>query len=95
MTRLFRDGRTETIRSLSKHSVAFVRAMLDKRASSADRIAALRLAADKHQVRPRSCLLARLSLPRRPTRRCSLLTRLRMQFCPFFMGADSSRPGMR
>ena len=48
VTRLFAQGRTETVRSLSIESAAFVDAMLDKSASDKDRVAALRAAADKH-----------------------------------------------
>lgn len=50
MTRLFRDGRTETIRSLSSASVAFVKAMLAPKESNENRIALLKKAADQHQV---------------------------------------------
>jgi hypothetical protein len=50
MTRLFRDGRTETIRSLSNASVAFVKAMLSPKESNDSRIALLKKAADQHQV---------------------------------------------
>lgn len=48
VTRLFAQGRTETVRSLSVESAAFVDAMLDPAASNADRVKALRRAADKH-----------------------------------------------
>uniref|UniRef100_A0A8C4HQ95 Carnitine O-palmitoyltransferase 1, muscle isoform n=1 Tax=Dicentrarchus labrax TaxID=13489 RepID=A0A8C4HQ95_DICLA len=46
MTRMFRDGRTETVRSCTSEAVAFVRAMEDP---SATRLAIFRKAADKHQ----------------------------------------------
>uniref|UniRef100_A0A8C4HD39 Carnitine O-palmitoyltransferase 1, muscle isoform n=1 Tax=Dicentrarchus labrax TaxID=13489 RepID=A0A8C4HD39_DICLA len=44
MTRMFRDGRTETVRSCTSEAVAFVRAMEDP-----SRLAIFRKAADKHQ----------------------------------------------
>uniref|UniRef100_A0A7N6C3X3 Carnitine O-palmitoyltransferase 1, muscle isoform n=1 Tax=Anabas testudineus TaxID=64144 RepID=A0A7N6C3X3_ANATE len=44
MTRMFRDGRTETVRSCTSEAVAFVRAMEDT-----SRLALFRKAADKHQ----------------------------------------------
>uniref|UniRef100_A0A673ABX4 Carnitine O-palmitoyltransferase 1, muscle isoform n=1 Tax=Sphaeramia orbicularis TaxID=375764 RepID=A0A673ABX4_9TELE len=44
MTRMFRDGRTETVRSCTSEAVAFVRAMEDP-----GRLALFRKAADKHQ----------------------------------------------
>uniref|UniRef100_A0AAQ5ZGB5 Carnitine O-palmitoyltransferase 1, muscle isoform n=1 Tax=Amphiprion ocellaris TaxID=80972 RepID=A0AAQ5ZGB5_AMPOC len=45
MTRMFRDGRTETVRSCTSEAVEFVRAMED----NAQRFALFRKAADKHQ----------------------------------------------
>eukprot|EP00163_Fabomonas_tropica_P012357 TRINITY_DN2362_c0_g1_i1.p1 TRINITY_DN2362_c0_g1~~TRINITY_DN2362_c0_g1_i1.p1 ORF type:complete len:776 (+),score=131.48 TRINITY_DN2362_c0_g1_i1:222-2549(+) len=48
MTRLFRDGRTETVRSCSEDSCAFVRSMDDKNASKEQRIALLRTALNTH-----------------------------------------------
>lgn len=49
MTRLFRAGRTETIRSASKQSAAFVQAMLDGGATtSKQRLALLREASERH-----------------------------------------------
>uniref|UniRef100_A0A674PK88 Carnitine O-palmitoyltransferase 1, muscle isoform n=1 Tax=Takifugu rubripes TaxID=31033 RepID=A0A674PK88_TAKRU len=45
MTRMFRDGRTETVRSCTSEAVAFVKAM----ESNAQRLALFRKAADKHQ----------------------------------------------
>uniref|UniRef100_A0A673ABS8 Carnitine O-palmitoyltransferase 1, muscle isoform n=1 Tax=Sphaeramia orbicularis TaxID=375764 RepID=A0A673ABS8_9TELE len=47
MTRMFRDGRTETVRSCTSEAVAFVRAMEDP--GNAQRLALFRKAADKHQ----------------------------------------------
>ncbi|XP_074872180.1 palmitoyl thioesterase CPT1C isoform X1 [Carettochelys insculpta] len=50
MTRLFREGRTETVRSCSVESCNFVRAMLDPTQSAAQRLALFRVAAAKHQA---------------------------------------------
>lgn len=49
MTRLFREGRTETVRSCTMQSCDFVRAMLDKNCPREERLRLLRLTADKHQ----------------------------------------------
>ncbi|XP_038857237.1 carnitine O-palmitoyltransferase 1, liver isoform-like isoform X1 [Salvelinus namaycush] len=49
MTRMFREGRTETVRSCTSESTAFVRAMEDKNTMSAQRLDLFRKAADKHQ----------------------------------------------
>ncbi|NXE56247.1 CPT1B palmitoyltransferase, partial [Casuarius casuarius] len=49
MTRLFREGRTETVRSCTAESTAFVRSMADARQSRAERKRLFKLAADKHQ----------------------------------------------
>uniref|UniRef100_A0A3Q1APK3 Carnitine O-palmitoyltransferase 1, muscle isoform n=1 Tax=Amphiprion ocellaris TaxID=80972 RepID=A0A3Q1APK3_AMPOC len=49
MTRMFRDGRTETVRSCTSEAVEFVRAMEDASATNAQRFALFRKAADKHQ----------------------------------------------
>ncbi|KAK7891452.1 hypothetical protein WMY93_023415 [Mugilogobius chulae] len=49
MTRMFRDGRTETVRSCTSEAVAFVRAMEDSDATKAQRLALFKIAADKHQ----------------------------------------------
>uniref|UniRef100_A0A4W5KTT8 Carnitine O-palmitoyltransferase 1, muscle isoform n=1 Tax=Hucho hucho TaxID=62062 RepID=A0A4W5KTT8_9TELE len=46
MTRMFREGRTETVRSCTSESTAFVRAMEDKNTTRLD---LFRKAADKHQ----------------------------------------------
>ncbi|KAM9582381.1 carnitine O-palmitoyltransferase 1, muscle isoform [Guaruba guarouba] len=50
MTRLFRDGRTETVRSCTAESTAFVRSMADPAQSRAERQRLFRLAAEKHQL---------------------------------------------
>ncbi|KAM7134366.1 LOW QUALITY PROTEIN: palmitoyl thioesterase CPT1C [Macrochelys suwanniensis] len=50
MTRLFREGRTETVRSCSIESCSFVRAMADASQSATQRLALFRVAAAKHQA---------------------------------------------
>ncbi|XP_067408246.1 palmitoyl thioesterase CPT1C isoform X2 [Emydura macquarii macquarii] len=50
MTRLFREGRTETVRSCSIESCNFVRAMMDPAQSVPQRLALFRVAAAKHQT---------------------------------------------
>uniref|UniRef100_A0A8C2JXM5 Carnitine O-palmitoyltransferase 1, muscle isoform n=1 Tax=Cyprinus carpio TaxID=7962 RepID=A0A8C2JXM5_CYPCA len=47
MTRMFREGRTETVRSCTCESTAFVKAMEDERTTQ--RLALFKKAADKHQ----------------------------------------------
>ncbi|XP_068787226.1 carnitine O-palmitoyltransferase 1, muscle isoform isoform X2 [Struthio camelus] len=49
MTRLFREGRTETVRSCTAESTAFVRSLGDARQSRAERQRLFKLAAEKHQ----------------------------------------------
>ncbi|XP_019326437.1 PREDICTED: carnitine O-palmitoyltransferase 1, muscle isoform, partial [Aptenodytes forsteri] len=49
MTRLFREGRTETVRSCTAESTAFVRSMGDARQTRAERQQLFKLAAEKHQ----------------------------------------------
>ena len=48
VTRLFAQGRTETVRSLSIESAAFVDAMIDDKTAPEERVRLLRAAADKH-----------------------------------------------
>ncbi|XP_015706785.1 carnitine O-palmitoyltransferase 1, liver isoform-like [Coturnix japonica] len=50
MTRLFRDGRTETVRSCTSQSTAFVRSMSDPHCSRSERRRLLVLAAEQHQL---------------------------------------------
>ncbi|XP_074854032.1 carnitine O-palmitoyltransferase 1, liver isoform isoform X2 [Carettochelys insculpta] len=50
MTRLFREGRTETVRSCTIESCNFVRAMEDPNQSNEKRRKLLRIAAAKHQL---------------------------------------------
>uniref|UniRef100_A0A1I8JML1 Carnitine O-palmitoyltransferase n=1 Tax=Macrostomum lignano TaxID=282301 RepID=A0A1I8JML1_9PLAT len=56
MTRLFREGRTETVRSCTNQSCEFVRAMESGNASKADLIRLVRAAADKHQTMYRDAM---------------------------------------
>ncbi|XP_032093372.1 carnitine O-palmitoyltransferase 1, brain isoform [Thamnophis elegans] len=49
MTRLFREGRTETVRSCSIESCNFVKAMMDPTQSDSSRLRLFRVAAEKHQ----------------------------------------------
>ncbi|XP_074441629.1 carnitine O-palmitoyltransferase 1, liver isoform isoform X4 [Larus michahellis] len=49
MTRLFREGRTETVRSCTVESCNFVRSMEDPTESSENKLKLFRLAATKHQ----------------------------------------------
>lgn len=50
MTRLFREGRTETVRPVTSVSCAFVRAMQNKEATKENKIALLREACRRHQI---------------------------------------------
>jgi carnitine O-palmitoyltransferase 1 len=56
MTRLYRDGRTETVRSVSEDSCAFVRAMENADIARKDVIKLLVKAADTHQTYARDCM---------------------------------------
>ncbi|XP_069936378.1 carnitine O-palmitoyltransferase 1, liver isoform isoform X1 [Cherax quadricarinatus] len=49
MTRLFRDGRTETVRPCTIESAAWVKAMEDKTVSNEERVALLKKACIQHQ----------------------------------------------
>lgn len=49
MTRLFREGRTETVRSCTNESCDFVKSMRDASVSREERLRLLRVAADRHQ----------------------------------------------
>lgn len=49
MTRLFREGRTETVRPVTIESAAFVRAMCDESVPNSERIRLMRLASQRHQ----------------------------------------------
>lgn len=50
MTRLFREGRTETVRPCTIESSAWVKSMLDKNCSVEERVKLLRIACERHQV---------------------------------------------
>ncbi|KAL4617954.1 carnitine O-palmitoyltransferase 1, liver isoform-like [Arapaima gigas] len=49
MTRMFKEGRTETVRSCTCESTVFARAMEDKSKTSAQRLELFQKAAEKHQ----------------------------------------------
>lgn len=51
MTRLYREGRTETVRPCTIESAAWVRAMEDKKATLEERCKLFREACQRHQVR--------------------------------------------
>lgn len=51
MTRLFREGRTETVRPCTIESSAWVKAMQDQSFSTEERVKLLRNACERHQVR--------------------------------------------
>ncbi|KAG8576510.1 hypothetical protein GDO81_009887 [Engystomops pustulosus] len=50
MTRLFREGRTETVRSCTSESCEFVKAMEDPEQTKENRLALYRAAAERHQL---------------------------------------------
>lgn len=50
MTRLFREGRTETVRPCTIESTAWVKAMEDPKSSASERVRLLRIACQRHQV---------------------------------------------
>ncbi|XP_036281610.1 carnitine O-palmitoyltransferase 1, brain isoform isoform X3 [Pipistrellus kuhlii] len=50
MTRLFLEGRTETVRSCTREACDFVRAMEAREATDSQRLSLFRLAVDKHQA---------------------------------------------
>ncbi|XP_066991889.2 carnitine O-palmitoyltransferase 1, liver isoform [Anabrus simplex] len=50
MTRLFREGRTETVRSCTMESSAWVKSMMSNEYSAEERISLFRKACDKHQM---------------------------------------------
>ena len=57
MTRLFVLGRTETIRTVSHESVAFVRAMTSESATKQEKQSALRKACEQHQKYSHDCMV--------------------------------------
>ncbi|XP_056652761.1 carnitine O-palmitoyltransferase 1, brain isoform isoform X2 [Monodelphis domestica] len=56
LTRLFHEGRTETVRQCTLEACAFVRAMEDARQTDAQRLALFRVAAEKHRALCRAAL---------------------------------------
>lgn len=50
MTRLFREGRTETVRPCTIESAAWVKAMDDKNSNAAERVKLLEQASNRHQL---------------------------------------------
>jgi len=50
MTRFFKLGRTETIRTVSKHSVEFTKAMLDKNSSKEEKLTSFKKAVMSHNM---------------------------------------------
>lgn len=50
-TRLYRDGRTETVRACTAESCTWVKAMENDRTSNEEKIKLLRIACEKHQVK--------------------------------------------
>ncbi|CAF3405044.1 unnamed protein product [Rotaria sp. Silwood1] len=64
MTRLFRDGRTETVRSCSIESSLWVKSMEDPTVTKAERIKLLRAACDYHQHQYRDAMTERIKLLR-------------------------------
>ena len=56
MTRLFRLGRTETVRPVTNESVAFVKAMENPACTNKERAALLRKAVEKHVDRYRAAM---------------------------------------
>uniref|UniRef100_A0A8C1V0N6 carnitine O-palmitoyltransferase n=1 Tax=Cyprinus carpio TaxID=7962 RepID=A0A8C1V0N6_CYPCA len=49
MTRLFREGRTETVRSCTTQTCDFVRAIMNDKATREEKLKLLKVAAEKHQ----------------------------------------------
>uniref|UniRef100_A0A672LPU1 carnitine O-palmitoyltransferase n=1 Tax=Sinocyclocheilus grahami TaxID=75366 RepID=A0A672LPU1_SINGR len=49
MTRLFREGRTETVRTCTTQTCDFVRAMMNDKATREEKLKLLKVAAEKHQ----------------------------------------------
>lgn len=50
MTRLYREGRTETVRSCTIESSAWVKAMEDKNSNTLERVRLLQIACKQHQI---------------------------------------------
>ncbi|XP_029440050.1 carnitine O-palmitoyltransferase 1, brain isoform isoform X2 [Rhinatrema bivittatum] len=56
MTRLFREGRTETVRSCTVESFNFVKAMVDGKETDEQRLKLFKIAAEKHQLLYRNAM---------------------------------------
>ncbi|KAM8927580.1 carnitine O-palmitoyltransferase 1, liver isoform-like [Pelodytes ibericus] len=56
MTRLFREGRTETVRSCTVESSNFVKSMMDSSRTNEEMLKLFRLAAEKHQMLYRNAM---------------------------------------
>ncbi|KAM5131794.1 carnitine O-palmitoyltransferase 1, liver isoform-like isoform 2-T3 [Mantella aurantiaca] len=56
MTRLFREGRTETVRSCTVESSSFTKSMMDPTKTDEERLKLFRKAADKHQLLYRNAM---------------------------------------
>ncbi|XP_075696297.1 carnitine O-palmitoyltransferase 1, liver isoform-like isoform X2 [Rhinoderma darwinii] len=56
MTRLFREGRTETVRSCTVESSNFAKAMMDPSKTNEERLKLFRAAAEKHQLLYRNAM---------------------------------------
>ncbi|XP_069804747.1 carnitine O-palmitoyltransferase 1, liver isoform-like isoform X3 [Dendropsophus ebraccatus] len=56
MTRLFREGRTETVRSCTQESSNFVKAMMEPSKTNEERLKLFRAAAEKHQLLYRNAM---------------------------------------
>lgn len=50
MTRFYKEGRTETVRSCTVESVAWVKAMEDKNSNTAERVRLLKAACERHRI---------------------------------------------
>ncbi|MFH4976045.1 hypothetical protein AB6A40_002754 [Gnathostoma spinigerum] len=59
MTRLYREGRTETIRSCTLESCDFVRAMLDPEKTGEERLELLRIASEYHSKLTRESMIGK------------------------------------
>ncbi|XP_065837964.1 carnitine O-palmitoyltransferase 1, liver isoform-like isoform X2 [Oscarella lobularis] len=57
MTRLFREGRTETVRPVTMQSAAFVKAMCDSASSKEEKRKLLRAACENHQNLAKNCMI--------------------------------------
>uniref|UniRef100_A0AC35TWF4 Carn_acyltransf domain-containing protein n=1 Tax=Rhabditophanes sp. KR3021 TaxID=114890 RepID=A0AC35TWF4_9BILA len=56
-TRFFQNARTETLRTVSEESCAFVRAMMDETVTKETKINLLRVATEKHTLKNKQCMV--------------------------------------